>query len=366
MRFRIVLEIAIRIAIAFVLWEYIAKLYNFLMGFDIYMFMYMDIESKARFIFMSLASIFALASLITANIILFTATIIIGSIAEGLVGSTPIYIVLVYLPIVFSLDTIRNLYRDGQGIGIEIDMKKMVLGAIYTINIVEMSMFIVYLSARYIAILTTPIPVTTSRLAFAVTTNPLYLLAIATAISISLYMITTSIFDVAITYIYPSRQIALKALLNRNDIDINLVPPLSTIKSFIISSIIAPLLYASIYSSILDRIASQYIANQILLLVVRVFIAVIIFISIGIIFNRIEKGLSYNPKTVFLTSVAILLLIYGAAVYCSYTVHRDLIHSFLHPDISMVTQYASSIYNNYYVLFIEFIEIMPKLFGAVP
>ncbi|ADM27687.1 hypothetical protein Igag_0870 [Ignisphaera aggregans DSM 17230] len=366
MRLRIVLEIAIRITIAFVLWEYIAKLYNLLTGFDIYMFMHMDIESKARFILMSLASVFALVSLITANITLFIATIVIGSIAEGLAGSTPIYIALVYLPIVLSLDTIKNLYRDGQEKGIRIDMKKMVLGAIYTIVIVGVSMFIAYLSARYIATLTTPIPATSSRLAFAITTNPLYLLAIATAISIILYMVTTSLFDIAITYIYPSRQIALKTLLNRDDIDINLVPPLSTIKSFVIASIIAPLLYAAIYSSILDRIASQYIANQILLLVIRVFVAIIIFISIGLIFNRIEKGLSYNPKTIFLTSIAILLLIYGAAVYGSYAVYRDPIYSFLHPDISMVTQYASSIYHNYYILFIEFIEIIPKLFGAVP
>jgi len=368
MRYRLVIEIVMRIIILFILWEYIAMLYRFISSYNINIdiILRMNLDSLAKFILMMISSISALASLLFANITTFIIAIITGSIAEGLIGYGPAYRILIYLILILVLDTIRSFYRDGQERSVGIEMKKMFSGAISLAIIILAMILTAYLSSQYISSLISSTPITHTRLSYAITSSPLYLLAISIAIAIIMYKIILSIFDVTIAYLYPSRQISLRALLNEYDLDIHIIPPLSTLKGLVIASIVAPILYAILYDFILDKTISRLIMDQNILLAIRVFIAIIIFISMGIIFSKLEKGLIYSPKTVLILSIAILLLIYGVGVYNSYVSHKDMIYSILHPDIDILLRYITSIYYNFYVLFLELIDVLPKLFGVAP
>ncbi len=369
MRYRIMLEIVIRVIILFILWEYIAMLYRFVSSYSIYMLLHMDLDSLAKLILIVISSTSALVSLLFANITTFFIAIITRSIVEGLIGYGSAYRVLIYLSLILILDTIRSFYRDGQERSVRIEMKKMFSGVISLTIIILAIVFTSYLLAQYVNSLTSSIQVTYTRLSFAITSNPLYLLAISIAIAVIMYRIILSIFDVTITYLYPSRQIALKVLLNEYDLDIHIVPPLSSIKGLVVASIVAPILYAIIYNFILDTIISsisRLAMDQNILFAIRICIAIAIFISMGIIFNRFEKGLIYSPKTILILSVAILLLIYGVGVYNTYISYRDIVQSILHPNIDALLHYITSIYYNFYILFIELIDILPKLFGVAP
>ncbi len=366
MRIRLLIEITMRIIILFILWEYIFMFYRIISSYNIFYYMH-QLDSIVKLSLMIISSILALISLVFANVTAFVLAIVIGSIARGLIGYGPNYRILLYVSSLLLLDTIRSFYRDGQERSVYIEKRKLFNGILILVVMILAIAFTAYLPILYIDSLLKPMYIApNTRLSLAITSSPLYSLAISIAMIIIAYRVIVSIFDIAMLYTHPSRQIALSVLLNEDDIDIRIAPPLSTLKGIIIASVIAPIIYAIVYEFILGRVIANISIDTNIVLFIRAIIAIAIFISMGIVFSRLERGLIYSSRSILLLSISMLLLIYGIGVYSSYISYGDAIYSIFHPDIGSIFPYISSTYYNFYVLFFELIEVLPKLFGAVP
>jgi len=359
---RIVVEVSVRAVFAMLLWEQLTYLYNLVKDFRLPQFA--AVESLLQFALTSASAVAAGIAVVAANLALLVVSAIILVVAKGFAGASLELPTLLALSAAFIGDTVRSFYREGEEKYVRIPPRSLVAALLAASSTVVIVVVLASLASRFAGAMVVA-PGSASGLAKLIVESPLYRISIAAAIAAVLYKAVTTAFDVASGFLYPSKQAALSALLDEKSLDIFFSPPLSTIKWVVVSSIVSPLVYAAVYRLPLENLVKSLVRPGIEE-ALSAAVAVIIFAALSWALARIERSLAFSPEAAMKGSIAILIILYVAAVYASLRSSETLFNSLLRPDFGSIAAAAADIYRGYYTAFFRFVDMLSRLLGVAP
>lgn len=362
---RAVLNIAPRAALAAILWSYIDLLYRYVTA----SIPILEIHTVVRLALSILALASIAIAIATLNGFALAASLPLIILNRGLLPPINIALYLIVIGTLLALDSVRRYYRLGQERYIVVGARDAVVGALLSVLVFGVVVLPpTLLSLHYIDRLLGAVEaIQLEGFAKAVMESPLLLLSISISIGLVVYRVISTAFEVIAVYLFPMHSSSLKLLLGREDIDVFFRPPLKMLISFVVASAIAPLLYIAVADVLLYRLlGSLYMQSPYVSIAVRFFIAITVFATISVLVNRFNIGIEFSPKPVLLVSVSLLLLLYIAGVFTSFTESGDIIFALTSPNITSIALRAVDIYREYYTLFILLTDIVPRLFGVAP
>lgn len=362
---RAILNIVPRIALAAILWSYIDLLYRYV-SVPISMF---EIQTIIRLALSVLALTSIAIAIITLNGLALSASLPLITLNRGLLPPINIALYLVVIGALLAVDNVRRYYRLGQERYTVVGARDAVVGALLLVLLFgAVVLSPTLLSLHYIdRLLGSVEAIQLEGFARAVMESPLLLLSISISIGLAMYRIISTAFEVVAVYLFPMQSSGLKLLLSREDVDIFFRPPLKMLMSFIVASVIAPLLYTAIADVFLYRLLEGlYMQSHYISIAVRFSIALILLAIISVLVGRFNINIEFSPKPILVVSATLLLLLYTAGVFVSFTESRDILFALTSPNITFIALKAVDIYREYYMLFLLFIDIVPRLFGVAP
>ncbi len=320
------------------------------------------------------ASIAAIATIVSASPLLYTASLILLALAKGSIGVVISAHSIVGLAIMLIIDHIKNIYREGQSKSIRYPGKALAkaliaLGLLYTgvallcVSIASYVQQLISALTGFSTTITSKSPILALFLG-----NPLIQLAIAIFMIKIFYSFLTQSFYILALYVYPSRRISLSVLTSREDIDVHIITPLQRLQAIIVASCLAPPVYAVIYDVLLPMLVSYVpILSYLETIVVRVAMAIAVFALLTLAVRALSIGFLFgNVRRVLIVSLILLLLIYGAGVAVPLQRTGDIVYAMLNPNISALRKSITHIYANYYLQFFYIVDLLLKLAGAAP
>ncbi|MEM0026467.1 MAG: hypothetical protein QXT53_00840 [Ignisphaera sp.] len=262
------------------------------------------------------------------------------------------------------MDHLKSFYRNRQERFIEIGGRKTIASTfVPVIAVIAIIIAASLLANAYIlSILPQNIAQKTSNsFVREIVVNPIFVLSFSLAIGVAIYRVATALPEVIAIYVGGSREVALKILKSRRDVDVYIGTPLTIVKSLALSALFTPPAYELVSMLILPLQQSSIYAN-----LVRGAVATILFTVMGYAMYRLEKPIVLDLKTLLVLSIVTLLFIYVGGVILSYNMYRDVLNALTKPAIGYFMEGISNIYTGFYSDILIFLDGVSKLFGVAP
>ncbi|MEM1611416.1 MAG: hypothetical protein QXQ57_07210 [Sulfolobales archaeon] len=320
-----------------------------------------------------IAFLFASITVIKASPLYYAISLLMIALAKNSLGTLASITTITGFAAMLFIDHIKTIYREGQFRSIKYPGRSSIWAvpslAILLICITLSSLLIaIYISKLVTAIAEPNIFASKNTTLTLLFENPLVRLGVAIVVILVFYRLIIQSFDILALYIYPSRKVSLAVLTSRQDIDMWIDAPLQTIRILVFSSLLAPPIYSVLYDVIIPSL-SQYLPtlSGLYSLAARALAALAIFILLSIAMKAVSEDLLIgNVRRVFLISIVLLVLIYGAGVLLSFRASGEIVYSLLNPDLTTLGRSMERIYSTYYLQFIYIFEIILKLIGVAP
>ena len=372
MRIRILFEAIPRIISLLILWECVDLLLRYgtqiFKGFELLL---IAPYSAIMNILTLIASIVAIATIVTASPLLYVTSLIILAIAKGSVGILISFQSIVGLIAMLVMDHVKSVYREGQTRCVKYRQKvsTLISTAMLCVGVSILCIAIATYVTRFITAITVlGTAMGGSSILSLLFSNPIVQIAIALVLIRLFYRLLIEGFDIVSLFLYPSRRVSLSVLTSRQDVDVFISTPLQTLRLIIVSSFVAPPLYAILYSVVLPLLETYLPFVSVLEnIVFRVAIAIAIFILVSLAIRAMSIGLLIgNVKRVLVVSLTMLIAIYGAGVALTLQRVGDIVYALLSPDIDTLSKLIGHIYTSYYLLFFYILNALLQLIGVAP
>lgn len=372
MRMRILFEVIPRIISLLILWECM----DFLLRYGTQLFkgfetLLLTPSSAIMNILTLVASVVAIATVVTASPLLYVVSLTLLAIAKGSAGTLVSFQSIVGLIAMLVMDHVKSVYREEQMKYVKYRRRVLALISIATLCI-GMSMLCIvvatYVTQFIMAMKALGMGVGGNHILSLLFSNPLVQIAIALVLIKLFYRLIVEGFDIVSLFLYPSKRVALNVLTSRRDIDVVISTPLQTLQSVIVSSFVAPPLYAVLYSVVLPLL-KEYLPFVSVLesIVIRAVVAITIFILVSLAIKTISVDLLVgNVKRVLIASLTMLIAIYGASVTLTLQKAGDVVYALLNPDIDTLSKLVERVYTGYYLLFFYVLNALLQLVGVAP
>lgn len=272
------------------------------------------------------------------------------------------------LGILAVADHVKSVYRENQEKFVVIDRKDVVIAILLVAAITVVFIAIPFIMHNYIHnLLATAISLKASNSFIeALTSNPIFILVLTLAIGAVIYEVVAILPEVIIVYLEGPRNVAISVLKNRNDIDMYLVTPFTTIKSIALSLVFVPPIYGALDIAILSYVTTLLRLSPLYTTLVRGVIIFTVLTVVSYIIYRIDRRLELDVKSLAIASVIVLALVYISGVIYSLNCYGNTAEALTRPSIGSILEGAIHIYTTFYSDMFLFIESLLRLFGVAP
>jgi len=374
---RIVLEALPRLTAAIVLWENIDLLLRLLprvVGGPIeFLSALASLEGLPTAIGLA-SSVLAALTVATASPMLYAVTLSILAVAKGAAGYAVSPASIFGMLVILFSDTLRPVYRTGQGASLRLGYRDLVKGVVGAAAILGMVILVAVGAGLYVGrfidyMVSAGTRAVSKNLVLAgLLMNPVVRLIVVLVFTLLFYKLLTHAFDSAALFAFPSRRLSIQVLRDRSGIDASIEIPLNTLRGMIIAMAVAPLLYASIYRVVIP-LATQLMPQLGLLttFVARVAITFLLFtVAYTVVSRFINRFLEGSPESVLGIAVGVAVFVYACAVLRSVWLGAPLVRALTSPDLEGLGRDAVDSYVKFYALFFYLVELLLRLVGAAP
>lgn len=277
--------------------------------------------------------------------------------------------------VLLALDSLGLTYRSGQHKSVKYESLLGVFKGVATCFLV----IALFLSVATLASSTATLLLSSiegfrgSSLLALLLANPVFRLVLVVGVAAVTYTALSYLVEAFSTYAVPSKVSALKYLLDTRELDVVFNAPLGFVKSIVVVSFVAPLVYTLIMDLAVPFLI--HALGRVFPLATYAeqlgFKFATALLSIALAWLLVSKLTSFYYEIGELRGVLVLLVLllgflYSVGVYYRYAETGNLALSILLPDFSYVEARAASIYYNFYVNFIYFLELISIAGGFAP